>query len=66
MKLTFLGTRGEIKPRSRRHYRHTATLVGYGGRRAPHAVTVRRVAELGEARGVRADVAWDGLEVVLR
>jgi phosphoribosyl 1,2-cyclic phosphodiesterase len=33
MKLVFLGTRGFIEPRSRRHRRHTATLVEYRGRR---------------------------------
>lgn len=33
MKLTFLGTRGEIEARTDRHGRHTATLVGYRGRR---------------------------------
>jgi phosphoribosyl 1,2-cyclic phosphodiesterase len=32
MKLTFLGTRGEIEARTRRHRRHTATLVAYRGR----------------------------------
>lgn len=29
MKLTFLGTRGEIEGRNARHYRHTSTLVTY-------------------------------------
>ena len=33
VKLTFLGTRGEIDGRSRRHRRHTSTEVGYRGRR---------------------------------
>jgi phosphoribosyl 1,2-cyclic phosphodiesterase len=33
MKLTFLGTRGYIEPSSRRHRRHTSTLVSYRGRR---------------------------------
>jgi ribonuclease BN (tRNA processing enzyme) len=33
VKLTFLGTRGEIDARSRRHRRHTATLVEYRGGR---------------------------------
>jgi ribonuclease BN (tRNA processing enzyme) len=33
MKLTFLGTRGYIASRSRRHRRHTSTLVSYRGRR---------------------------------
>ncbi len=33
MKLTFLGTRGEIDARTDRHHRHTATLVEYEGRR---------------------------------
>lgn len=33
MKLTFLGTRGAIRARSRRHRRHTATLVEYRGAR---------------------------------
>lgn len=32
MKLTFLGTRGEIDARTRRHRMHTALLVGYRGR----------------------------------
>lgn len=56
MKLTFLGTRGEIDARTPRHQRHTALLVTYRGRRvmidcgadwrgrldevAPHAVVV--------------------------
>lgn len=33
MKLTFLGTRGEIDARSRRHRMHTSTLVSYRRRR---------------------------------
>ena len=33
MKLTFLGTRGNIEPTSRRHRRHSALLVTYHGRR---------------------------------
>ncbi len=32
MKLTFLGTRGYIDPRNRRHRRHAALLVAYRGR----------------------------------
>ncbi len=32
MKLTFLGTRGNIEARSRRHYRHSSLLVSYKGR----------------------------------
>ncbi len=56
MKVTFLGTRGEIDARTRRHGRHTATEVAYKGRRvmidagedwlghldevAPHAIVV--------------------------
>jgi hypothetical protein len=30
IELTFLGTRGEIKIRSRRHFRHSALLVRLG------------------------------------
>src|ERR671925_2346887 len=33
MTLTFLGTRGEIDVRTRRHRRHTSTLVSTRGRR---------------------------------
>jgi glyoxylase-like metal-dependent hydrolase (beta-lactamase superfamily II) len=33
MRLTFLGTRGEIAMRSRRHWRHTAALVESRGHR---------------------------------
>lgn len=33
MKLTFLGTRGEIEARSRKHRRHSAFLVSHGRRR---------------------------------
>jgi phosphoribosyl 1,2-cyclic phosphodiesterase len=33
MKLTFLGTRGYIEPKSRRHRMHTSLLVAYGGKR---------------------------------
>ena len=33
MKLTFLGTRGNIDPRNRRHRRHTSLLVSYRRRR---------------------------------
>ena len=33
MKLTFLGTRGEIEARTRRHRMHTSLLVGYRGAR---------------------------------
>lgn len=56
MKLVFLGTRGEIEARTRRHGRHTSLLVAYYGRRvmidagedwrgeldevAPHAIVV--------------------------
>src|ERR687888_2154341 len=32
MRLRFLGTRGEIEARTRRHRRHSSLLVGYGGR----------------------------------
>jgi ribonuclease BN (tRNA processing enzyme) len=31
MKLTFLGTRGEIEKRTRRHYMHTSLMVSYRG-----------------------------------
>ncbi len=31
MKITFLGTRGNIEARTRRHYRHTVTVVSYKG-----------------------------------
>jgi phosphoribosyl 1,2-cyclic phosphodiesterase len=33
MKIVFLGTRGEIEARTRRHRRHTSMLVAYHGRR---------------------------------
>ncbi|MBE0429045.1 MAG: MBL fold metallo-hydrolase [Thermoleophilia bacterium] len=33
MKLTFLGTRGETKTRSRRHFRHSSLLASYRGAR---------------------------------
>jgi phosphoribosyl 1,2-cyclic phosphodiesterase len=33
LKLTFLGTRGEIEKRTRRHRRHSSLLVAYGGRK---------------------------------
>lgn len=33
MKLTFLGTRGYIEPKSRRHRMHTSLLVSYRGKR---------------------------------
>jgi phosphoribosyl 1,2-cyclic phosphodiesterase len=33
MKLTFLGTRGEIERRTGRHFMHTSLMVGYRGRR---------------------------------
>ena len=33
MKVTFLGTRGYIKPESSRHRMHTATMVAYRGRK---------------------------------
>lgn len=32
MKITFLGTRGYIDPRSDDHYRHTSTMISYYGR----------------------------------
>jgi phosphoribosyl 1,2-cyclic phosphodiesterase len=32
VKLRFLGTRGKIEARTRRHWRHTSLLVGYRGR----------------------------------
>jgi hypothetical protein len=31
MELTFLGTRGEIDARTRRHWMHTSLLVSYRG-----------------------------------
>jgi glyoxylase-like metal-dependent hydrolase (beta-lactamase superfamily II) len=31
MKLTFLGTRGEIEKRTRRHHMHTSLMVSYRG-----------------------------------
>lgn len=33
MKITFLGTRGYIKERTQRHYRHASTLITHGGER---------------------------------
>ncbi|MCI0382290.1 MAG: MBL fold metallo-hydrolase [Chlamydiae bacterium] len=33
MKITFLGTRGEIKPKTRRHSMHAATLFSHGGKK---------------------------------
>src|SRR5882724_7632161 len=33
MKITFLGTRGYIDARTRRHYRHTSTMIAYKGKR---------------------------------
>lgn len=33
MKITFLGTRGYIDIRTRRHYRHTSTMIEYRGKR---------------------------------
>jgi len=33
MKITFLGTRGEIKPKTKRHSMHTSTLFEHGGKR---------------------------------
>src|SRR5216110_1136725 len=33
MKLTFLGTRGEIEARTRRHRMHTSLLISYRGTR---------------------------------
>ncbi len=33
MKITFLGTRGYIDIRSRRHFRHTSTMIEYRGKR---------------------------------
>jgi hypothetical protein len=33
MKLTFLGTRGYIKPRSVRHRMHTSTMIAYRGKK---------------------------------
>ena len=32
MRLRFLGTRGEIEARTRRHWRHSSLLIGYGRR----------------------------------
>jgi phosphoribosyl 1,2-cyclic phosphodiesterase len=32
VKLTFLGTRGYVEPKNRKHRRHTSTLVSYRGR----------------------------------
>jgi ribonuclease BN (tRNA processing enzyme) len=32
VRVGFLGTRGEIERRSRRHYRHSVLLVSHGGR----------------------------------
>lgn len=33
MQITFLGTRGYIDSRTRKHYRHTSTLIEYRGKR---------------------------------
>jgi phosphoribosyl 1,2-cyclic phosphodiesterase len=33
MRITFLGTRGDIEARSRRHRRHSAAMIHHGGRR---------------------------------
>jgi ribonuclease BN (tRNA processing enzyme) len=69
VKLVFLGTRGYIEPRSRRHRMHTSTLVCYRGRRVmidcgeswrgrladvrPHAIVVTH-AHPDHADGLRA------------
>ena len=33
MKITFLGTRGNIDAKTRRHFRHTSTLIFYRGQK---------------------------------
>ncbi len=77
MKLTFLGTRGEVDTRTRRHRRHASLLVEYRGGRVmvdcgsqildgderTIGATIRR---WGDERGVAARLAYDGLEEVLR
>lgn len=48
MKLTFLGTRGEIDVRTRRHRMHTALEVGYGRRRVMVDAGLDWLGRLGE------------------
>ena len=50
MKLTFLGTRGEIEARTDRHRRHTSTLVEYRGRRVMIDAGADWTGHLGEVR----------------
>ena len=50
MKLTFLGTRGEIEARTRRHRRHTALLVEYRGGRVMVDCSEDWLGRIGEVR----------------
>lgn len=63
MKLVFLGTRGYIEPKSRRHRLHTSLLVRHGASR------VRRHPGTGELFGhatVRQQLGWCAEEGVPR
>lgn len=97
MKITFLGTRGYIEARTRRHHMHSALMISYYGRRVmidcgedwlgevgdlnPRALFTHcgsrivkgderslgaQIREMAEERGVEAEIAYDGMEVVLR
>src|SRR5437660_1496849 len=59
MKLTFLGTRGEIEARTRRHHRHSSLLVSYRGK--PRAQQTAELLRPATRAGVEAVVQHDGL-----
>lgn len=77
MKLVFLGTKGYIEARSRRHRRHTALLLTHGRRRimiiycgsqiveGDERQLGPRVRRWGQERGVEASIAHDGMELTL-
>lgn len=50
MKITFLGTRGYIDARIKRHYNHTATLIAYKGKRILIDCGIDWTGKLGEIK----------------
>ena len=73
MKLIFAGTRGYIDLRSLEHKRHSVLALEYRGRTAlidcgedwlDHLDEL--VQAFGQALGVRASIATDGLELMVR
>ena len=68
MKLTFIGTRGEINVRTRRHRVHTLLLVSYRAANVMIGYEQRIfefISAMANERGVDTWLAYDGMKLTL-